>query len=214
MLSIRKVESILYITFLSVSLTVSLAKTELDKANDFANTIEVSDETTSTMSMNDEPYYSSAIAEARQLSIADDKQKEIEQSIALEYLKKKDILMPPENIKQYCISSGEEYCIQPELLMAIAWTESNYDPSVSNGNCVGLCQVNRNFHTGILNADLYDGKNNIYTAAAYLYDLFTEYEDVTIVLNMYGGYGYREQPSKYSTKVLELSQNFEKVDLK
>lgn len=213
MLNIEKLTNVLYMTFLSVSLLVSLAKTELDKANDFVNTVEVCEET-SVLSESNEEYSSSAMAEARQLSIADSKRKEIEKSIALEYLENLGIPTPPENIKQYCISAGTEYGIQPELLMAITWTESNYDPSVSNGNCVGLCQVNRILHKGVLNSDLYAEKNNIYTAAEYLYGLFTDYEDPTVVLNMYGGYGYREQPSSYSTKVLELSRTFEKVDLK
>ena len=213
MLNIEKLTNVLYMTFLSVSLLVSLAKTELDKANDFVNTVEVCEET-SALSESDEKYNSSVIAEARQLSIADSKSKEIERSVALEYLENLNISTPPEDIKKYCISAGTEYSIQPELLMAIAWTESSYDPSVSNGDCIGLCQVNREFHKGILNADLYEKENNIYTAAAYLYDLFTDYEDATVVLNMYGGYGYREQPSSYSTKVLELSKNFEKVDFK
>lgn len=47
---------------------------------------------------------------------------------------------------EYCVQIGEEYGISPELLMAIAETESSGNPEARNGSCKGLMQISETYH--------------------------------------------------------------------
>lgn len=114
----------------------------------------------------------------------------------------------PEDIVNICEEAGDKYDISPELLESIAWRESRFDPKATNGDCVGLCQVNYKFHSKRIGGDLYDKTVNIYTAADYLSELFSSYEDVSKVLNIYGGYK-GNSPSPYTNKILYVAECLE-----
>ena len=113
---------------------------------------------------------------------------------------------------------GSEYNICPELLEAIAYTESRYDPTVSNCKCVGLMQIHIPSHRdrmtklNITENEMYQIYANMRVAADYLSELFEEYEDPAIVLAIYHGeknYSVTNM-SKYVRNILELSEELER----
>lgn len=129
----------------------------------------------------------------------------------------------PEEIYQDAEIIGHQYDICPELLMALAERESCYTPTAENGSCKGLMQVNASCHrdrfteAGWSYTEWADPYKNMYVAADYLHELFTEYEDVGIVLGLYHGEsnavsrGKKGQLSSYVTKILERSEELERI---
>ena len=112
-----------------------------------------------------------------------------------------------------CVEIGEEYGIAPELLMAIAETESSGKPNAQNGSCKGLMQVSEDCHRDRMKElgveNIYDEAGNILLATDYLVELFMEEEDVGLVLSIYHGesraYELYEagELSAYAERILE-----------
>lgn len=129
----------------------------------------------------------------------------------------------PEEIYQDAEIIGHQYDICPELLMALAERESCFTPTVENGSCKGLMQVNASCHRdrfskqGWSYTEWKDPYKNMYVAADYLHELFEKYEDVGIVLGLYHGESNaisrakRGQLSSYVTKILERSEQLERL---
>ncbi len=128
--------------------------------------------------------------------------------------------VPPE-VRIACDFWGEQYNICPELLEAIAYHESRFDPSAVNKTCVGIMQINTAAHQKRLERldvkDIYDMSENIKVAADYLAELFEENEDVAVVLGLYHGEkGAKRRAengnlSAYVRKILEKSAEFERA---
>lgn len=101
---------------------------------------------------------------------------------------------------------GAEYNICPELLQAVAWKESRFDPLAANGDCTGLMQVDRRWHRDRMEklgvTDLYDPEGNMLVAADYLAELFSEYGEVDVVLMFYSG---NSRATEYSRGTGEMS---------
>lgn len=121
-----------------------------------------------------------------------------------------------------CEKYGEEYNICPELLMAIAETESGGNPDVENGGCMGIMQVSERWHKDRMErlgvTDICDTSGNILVATDYLYELFEKYEDVGMVLMVYNGDSDAEnymngnaKLSGYAEKILERSAELERI---
>ena len=74
---------------------------------------------------------------------------------------------------------GALYCICPELLQSIAFHESSYRIKASNGDCVGLMQLNTNYTAERMEklgvTDIYEPYSNVLMAA----DLIAELRDTT-----------------------------------
>lgn len=114
---------------------------------------------------------------------------------------------------EMCVEIGYEYGVSPELLMAIAETESTGNPKAYNGGCCGLMQVSTSAHGQRMNKlcvnDIYDEYGNILLATDYLLELFEEYEDVTYILDIYNGNSKADRNaeqgivSEYAEKILE-----------
>ena len=131
----------------------------------------------------------------------------------------------PSDIRIYCELVGEEFNICPELLEAMAYNESRFIPTVTNGKHYGLLQINVKVHEeriakyGWTADDMFDPYKNIMVAADLLYELYQTYGDENpIVLSIYSGnwkgveeykeYGHM---SKYVQTVLERSAEYERI---
>lgn len=100
----------------------------------------------------------------------------------------------PYEIRTILEEVGYDYQICPELLEAMAYNESRFDPTVTNKNCYGLLQVNVKVHAKRLEKydfteeDMFDPKCNAIVAADYLRELYETYSDENpIVLAIYSG---------------------------
>lgn len=122
----------------------------------------------------------------------------------------------------YCEIYGSKYGICPELLMAIAETESSGNPRAENGDCKGIMQVSESFHKERMErlgvSDIFNESGNILVATDYLLELFEKYEDVGVVLMVYNGDSNAEKYmngtanlSKYAQKILERSMELERI---
>lgn len=128
--------------------------------------------------------------------------------------------MSPEQVYEMAMEAGTQYNISPELLQAIAFYESSYNPNAQNGSCKGLMQVSEKWHWNRMERldvnSLYDPYGNMLVAADYLYELFVEYEDVGMVLMTYNGdssaHEYQMGNAKlsaYAEKILKKSEELE-----
>ena len=120
-----------------------------------------------------------------------------------------------------CVVFSNEYCICPELVMAIIERESEGDPNATNGSCKGIMQISEKWHTDRMDrlgvTDIYDTVGNIRVGVDYLSELFLEYEDVATVLMVYHGEedavakSSRGEISDYAKGILERSQELERL---
>jgi len=131
----------------------------------------------------------------------------------------------PGDIRIYCELVGTEFNICPELLEAMAYNESRFIPTVSNGKHYGLMQINVKVHAdriakyGWTADDMFDAYKNLIIAGDYLAELYATYgDDNPIVLDAYNGnwkaiakykeYGFL---SPYVEKILTRSADYERL---
>lgn len=126
----------------------------------------------------------------------------------------------PEEVREISEELGEQYCICPELLQAMAWKESRFRPDVENQGCIGIMQISERWHRDRMArlgvTDLYDMRQNMTVAADYIAELAADEEPVEIALMKYHGEsgisevmdGTRE--SEYVTSILDLSAELER----
>lgn len=97
----------------------------------------------------------------------------------------------PEDIRRLSNELGEQYNICPELIQAVCFKESSFDPRAENGGCIGIMQVNPIWHKDRMErlgvTDLYDVRQNMMTGVDYLHELSEEHEDISIALMTYNG---------------------------
>ena len=133
---------------------------------------------------------------------------------------------PPEWIKEMAEEIGNANGVCPEVLMAMAFEESRFNPDVvsKNGKYIGLLQINprwqgeRMERLGV--TDLKDARSNMMVAADYLKTLFDEYEDTGTVIMLYAGYSkssiarYEEtgKLASYVERVLERAERYERAN--
>lgn len=131
----------------------------------------------------------------------------------------KEIKIPSEVI-QISEELGTQYNICPELIQAICFKESSFDPDVENDGCVGIMQVNPKWHQDrmdrLLVNDILDLKQNMMVAVDYISELAGEEIDIAEVLMKYHGESKISEKleageiSKYAEEVLELSAELER----
>lgn len=114
----------------------------------------------------------------------------------------------PEELWWYFEDAGQIYGIRPELLAAMAFKESTFDPEAVNGDCKGLMQVSARWHTDRMHrlgfSDLYRVQDNIMTAADYLAEIMQGEPDIYHALMIYNG-DTRQGISQYSKEVVAIS---------
>ena len=117
---------------------------------------------------------------------------------------------------------GEKNNICPELLEAMAFYESSYDPGARNGECIGLMQVNERLHRDRMERlgawDLTDIGDNMAVAADYMAELFGTYGDPALVLVAYNGDSRLEgmaergeSMSEYADNILTMAAELERI---
>ncbi len=97
----------------------------------------------------------------------------------------------PEDVRRLSVELGEQYSICPELIQAVCFKESSFNPRAENDGCIGIMQVNPAWHKDRMErlgvTDLYDVHQNMLTGVDYLHELSEEHEDISIVLMTYNG---------------------------
>lgn len=128
---------------------------------------------------------------------------------------------PQPEYQEYIKAVCETYSISPELVESIIFYESSWCTSaVSASGChLGLMQIAPASHRSRMKrlgmTDMTNGYQNIMVGCDYLAELFEEYEDVAIVLDVYNGQLHSVEwyeagnMSSYSRKVLDLAEDLE-----
>lgn len=122
----------------------------------------------------------------------------------------------------------EEYDLPAGLLLAVAETESDFDPECRTGKCLGLMQIHSSYAreyaalAGLDEYDLFDYGDSMRIAAAMLADYLTRYEgDLHFALMAYnlGEWGARSKrrdgvsSTGYSRKVVGRMDKWADYDL-
>ena len=117
-----------------------------------------------------------------------------------------------EEWEDYIEIIAADYNICPELVEAVIERESSWRPDAVNGSCIGLMQINPEYHAARMERlgveDLLDPYDNILVGTDFLAELFREYGDIYAVLMYYNaGYdGLREwRAEKYSDYAVEVA---------
>lgn len=108
------------------------------------------------------------------------------QVVAEAWLKEKNIEVPPD-IKAICREKADEYGIDEYFLEALAWRESRFKTTASNGNCKGLMEVNVKYYPH----DWKDPEQNIDAACRCIMAIINQYdaEDLGDIASYYHGEG-------------------------
>lgn len=127
----------------------------------------------------------------------------------------------PGDVWQISIELGAQYNICPEVIQAVCFKESSFDPRAENGGCIGIMQVNPSWHedrmTRLGVADLYDIRSNMMVGVDYLQELIVTYEDISVALMKYNGDSRAEglmngsgDVSEYADEILRISAELER----
>lgn len=141
------------------------------------------------------------------------------------FVEVEDDYISVESVESICKYVGEQYNICPELLQALAWTESRYYiNATSSANAKGLCQIIEKWNKDRIEklevTDIYDPYSNILVAADLLRYLLDEEchgtDDIALALMIYhmgpnAAWRMYNQGiiSWYAVNVLELSAELE-----
>ncbi len=125
-----------------------------------------------------------------------------------------------EEWRDYIEIVAADYNICPELIEAVIERESSWRTDAVNGTCIGLMQINPEYHAERMERlgveDLLDPYDNILAGTDFLAELFREYGDIYAVLMYYNaGYdGLRAwragEYSDYAVEVAERSAELER----
>lgn len=141
--------------------------------------------------------------------------------VPFQVLSAKGTAMSEEQIMQMAEEIGNKYNICPELLTSIAFQESRYNPNAEYEGCIGLMQVSPKWHIERMErlgvSDLREPYGNMLVSADYLLELFKEYGDPVMALQVYNGdsgaekyWNGKTDMSDYARDILTRSQNLER----
>lgn len=113
--------------------------------------------------------------------------------------------------------------LSTNLINAIVWRESRYDPNAENynGTCVGLMQLSTKWHSkraqNLDVEDLYDPYGNILTGCDLLSELLESYSLEMALMTYHGGYSYAQKyreagtVDQYTKDILSYAKQLEEV---
>lgn len=127
----------------------------------------------------------------------------------------------PEDVRQISIELGGRYNMCPELIQSVCFKESSFNPRVENGGCIGIMQVDPDWHRDRMDrlgvTDLYDIRSNMLTGVDYLHELIEQYEDISVALMKYNGdsraeglLSGSEDVSEHADEILRISAELER----
>lgn len=129
----------------------------------------------------------------------------------------------PAEVRTIAEDLGARYGICPELIEAICYQESRFQPGAigAGGQYIGIMQVNPVIHAARMQrlevTDLTDMRGGMTVGVDYLAELFELYEDPVPALMAYGGWGrqigWHENTGsmpQYVRSVLERSERYER----
>lgn len=131
-----------------------------------------------------------------------------------------EAIIVPEDVKEISEELGQVYNICPELIQAICWQESRFQPEAESAGCVGIMQVAPEWHQermdklGVTN--LKDTRQNMIVAVDYLSDLLKDGEDMEEPLMRYHGESRIAEKldagemSEYVNSILTLTAELER----
>ena len=129
----------------------------------------------------------------------------------------------PADVREISIDLGIQYNTCPEVIQATCFKESSFNPMAENGSCIGIMQVNPEWHAermarlGV--TDLYDTRSNMLVGVDYLHELILQYEDISVALMKYNGDSHAEglmagseDVSEYADEILRISAELERAN--
>lgn len=129
----------------------------------------------------------------------------------------------PADVRAIAEELGGEYGICPELIEAVCYQESRFQPGAigGGGKYIGIMQVNPVVHAARMQRlgviDLTDTRSGMLVGVDYLAELFELHEDPAVALMVYGGWGQRVDYYErtgvmpgYVETVLERSARYER----
>lgn len=124
-----------------------------------------------------------------------------------------------EEWRDYIEIVAADYNICPELIEAVIERESSWRPDAVNGTCIGLMQINPEYHAERMERlgveDLLEPYDNILVGTDFLAELFREYGDIYAVLMYYNaGYdGLRAwRAGEYSDYAVEVTERYAELE--
>jgi hypothetical protein len=115
-------------------------------------------------------------------------------------------------LQLHIIETAESYGIDPAIVLAMAFRESNYNPSAmgDNGNSYGLLQVQLRFHKERMQrlgcTDLLDPYQNVTVAVDFLASQIQRYGSLDKALVSYNRGHYAGTITNYAIEVLEKAE--------
>lgn len=97
---------------------------------------------------------------------------------------------PSQEILDTVVEASSLYEVPEELILAVAYVESGYDPDAYAGRCCGLMMIHEMNHKWLSedfgrDLDLYDVEDNIYAGTYILAGYIQKYEDIDLALMAY-----------------------------
>lgn len=128
-----------------------------------------------------------------------------------------------EEVEFWAEKYGKEYGICPEIIMAIAWTESRCDPTAQSPDksCKGLMQIKPGCHQDRMDRlgvrNIFGTWENMKVGTDYLAELREDEEDIAVALARYNGQSAEKiektrqgEYSGYVKKVLDIAEELER----
>lgn len=124
----------------------------------------------------------------------------------------KTVAIPEEDIRTMCEQVCKDTKIEPEILEALCYEESRFNPAVeSKSKCIGLCQVSSVYYKERAEeleiTDFYEPYSNLTLCVSILEDLIEKYDNYEIILMSYN-LGEQKALKRYKESgVSEYAQN-------
>lgn len=118
------------------------------------------------------------------------------------------------SLQNHILNLSAEYCINPNIIIAIIAEESAFNPQATgdNGASMGLMQIQQQWHGERMDrlscTDLFDPYENITVGVDYLAELMNRYDgDIVKAIVAYQQGSYNGEITEYATDVLKIASS-------